>query len=340
MKSSKPSVEPKGTLSTPVVLIMFNRPKLTKITLEAIRKVNPQQLFVVSDGPRIKYPDEKLLVDACRNLVDSIDWPCEVTKIYSSSNMGCRDRISSGLSEVFNLVDRAIILEDDCLPNESFFYFTQELLDKYASDPRVGLIGGTKLLDFSTGDSNSYFFSRHPQIWGWATWARVWKNYDVRVRDWPKMRKTPFLRENLVSKNAMENWKQNFNLVFWRKIDTWDYQLVFNLWKNRMLSIVPNSNLVTNLGFGESATHTLDESSPFAALPVDELRWPLSHPESVSVNEKADLLSESRLFQASRVVRMQFLIYHFAPRFVKKLAAFLRKQIKSRLNNSNLTTKA
>ena len=329
MESVESYLETQTSLSTPVVLIMFNRPELTKLTLAAIRRVRPEKLFVVSDGARATHPEEKNLVEACRDLISAIDWPCEITRIYSNSNMGCRDRIASGLSHVFELVDRAIILEDDCLPNDSFFFFTQELLGRYANDSRVGLIGGTRLLDFRTDDPTSYFFSKHPQIWGWATWSRVWREYNVRMSDWPEMRKTTFLAENLETKKAIANWRQNFNLVFWRKIDTWDYQFVYTLWKNKMLSIVPTSNLVSNLGFGESATHTLDSTSPFSALPAGAISWPLTHPKSVSVNKNADHLSEMTLFQSSGLRRLQLVVYHFSPSVVKKFVASLRNFVKS-----------
>ena len=306
-------------ITTPVVLIMFNRPELTRLTLAAIGRVKPSKLFVISDGPRASRDEDKDLVKECRGLLSLIDWPCEITKIFASSNMGCRDRIASGLTKVFESVDRAIVIEDDCLPNDSFFYFTQELLERYKDELSVGLISGTAFIDFSDQIPNSYFFSRHPKIWGWATWARVWKSYNSRISNWPELKETSLLRDNLRTRKGAATWRQNFNLVFWKRLDTWDYQLVLNLWRNNLLSVVPKANLVSNIGFGGEATHTLDPSSPFSALPTQEIEWPLDHPSTISANDQADLLSELRLFQRSWISRSQLALYFFFPKFLRQL---------------------
>lgn len=327
MKSDETLNHQPHQITAPVVLIMFNRPELTRMTLAAIGKVKPPKLFVISDGPRASREDDKILVKACRDLIRSIDWPCEVKEIFANSNMGCRDRIASGLAEVFESVDRAIILEDDCLPNESFFYFTQELLERYKDEPSVGLIGGTALLDFDGEVSSSYFFSKYPKIWGWATWARVWKSYDSEIPRWPNLRETSILRDNLHTRKGVATWRQNLNLVFLRKIDTWDYQLVLNLWQNKQLSVIPKNNLVSNLGFGGEATHTLDASSPFSALPTKEMEWPIRHPTSVSANEQADRFSELKLFQRSWFSRSQLALFSFAPIILRDFIERIHKRL-------------
>ena len=321
MDSRKIAIEPPTPLSTPVVLIMFNRPQLAILTLEAIRKVRPKKLFVIIDGPRSNRPNDKGLVESCRNLLALVDWPCDLVTISSSSNMGCRDRISSGLTEVFRSVDRAIILEDDCLPNISFFYFTQELLERFKDEPRIGLIAGTSTPNSNSEIQESYYFTKHAQIWGWATWSRVWSTYDVDIKEWPKIRKSSFLKENLHTKRARATWRQNFNLVFSRKLNTWDYQLVFNLWKHNLLSVTPSSNLISNLGFGAEATHTYNSSSPFSALPTVEIGWPIIHPKSISTKQATEVEIESTRSQRSGPARFQLSLFFLLPSALRDFAS-------------------
>lgn len=288
----------KRVLSSPVVLIFFNRPALTEKVFESIRNARPHKLFLVSDGARQSVPGESDRVSACREIVAKVDWPCEVFWNYSDENLGCRKRVISGLDWVFSQVDRAIILEDDCLPGPDFFRFTDELLEYYESDYRIGLISGTNTLDSLPGVASSYFFSKRPGIWGWATWSRVWREYDGDISDWPSQRKTKLLSENLHTREAIRSWKHGLNGVYKEIIDTWDTQLTYHFFKTGQLSITPSKNLISNIGFGPDATHTTDLNSAAANLATSDIDFPLVHPITYEVNLTFDREQDIRFSPA------------------------------------------
>ena len=283
------------SISSPVVLIFFNRPELTAQVFAKIKEARPPKLFLISDGPRSGTPVEVEKVAASRMVVAEIDWPCEVFRNYSDVNLGCRQRVISGLDWVFSQVDRAIILEDDCLPNSDFFRFTDELLERYAQDERVGSIAGTNPLEhFSNHAGESYSFSRRPDIWGWATWARVWKKYDGDIGDWPAQQKTNLLVENFHNRRAIRYWRLALSGVYKKILDTWDIQLTYHLLKTGQVSVFPVKNLVANIGFGPDATHTLDAKNELANLTTFRMDSPLIHPNSIEVNVKYDKERDSR----------------------------------------------
>jgi len=321
-------------LETPVALIMFNRPEHTKKVLEKIREVRPKKLYVIADGPRADKPRDPELVLGCRRLIDEIDWDCDVVRDFSEHNLGCRERVVSGLSNVFNQEDKAIILEDDCLPSKSFFYFTQSLLNRYADDPRVGSIAGTLPTGISTSGNESYFFSKYPQIWGWGTWSRVWKTYDASVAKWPTLRKTNFLQVKLYSRKAIANWRWNLDRIYKKKIDTWDYQFVFNMWSHNLLTAIPSTNLISNIGFGPDATHTFDTLSKLSNIVSTEIEFPLMHPESVS-ETSVDPVMDSLLFNTSLIEAKIGATLSNSPKWVKLTLLTMRNWARKLLDFKN-----
>ena len=164
------------TLETPVVLIIFNRPDRTKKVFEAIRQAKPTKLLIIADGPREERTGETELCAQTRSIVEKVDWDCDVIKKYADSNLGIKNCIGKeGLPWAFEIAEEAIILEDDCLPNQTFFRFCQELLKKYRYDERVMTISGSNLLVEWKSDIQDYHFSNHFSCWGWASWRRVWQ---------------------------------------------------------------------------------------------------------------------------------------------------------------------
>lgn len=282
--------------AAPIVLIVFNRPAETLILFEEIRKLKPPQLFIVADGPREWKPGEQVLCTKVREIFDNIDWPCQVQKNYSSVNMGCKARVVSGLDWVFEHADKAVILEDDCIPSKSFFEFTNSMLSRYENDPSVGIVNGTTVIT-ETDPGFDYYFSRFPQIWGWATWKRVWKKYDPDVLDWPNLRNTDFLSRWATNYAGVRKWRNSFDAVHQKRIDTWDSQLVFMLWKENLKSLSPTVNLITNIGFGPSATHTFDTSSSSSKLERGSLQNPIRHPLSSEMDISRDRITEIQLFE-------------------------------------------
>ncbi len=264
------------SLQTPVVLIIFNRPSLTKLIFEAIAREKPNTLIVIADGPR---NNEEL--ESCQNareVTEEVNWECEVFRNYSDINLGCRKRVSSGLTWAFSLVEEAIILEDDCLPNNCFFTFCDRLLDYYRHDARVMMISGSNLLENYKIDLQSYLFSYYGSVWGWATWRRAWRKYDENIRLWEDPQVKASLRNIFPNPQNFRERAEKFDAVYAGKIDTWDYQWTFSRLINCGLAITPKANLISNIGFGENATHTINLNSSLANLPRHNLDFPLKHP--------------------------------------------------------------
>lgn len=282
---------------TPVALIIFNRPDSTKRVFEAIRRIKPPKLFVIADGPRADRPDDKEKCAETRLIIDSIDWDCEVFKNYSDINLGCGVRPATGITWVFEQVEEAIILEDDCLPHPSFFDFCQELLEKYRYDERIMHISGDNFQFGRRQEKYSYYFSRYNHIWGWATWRRSWANYDYDMKLWPEIKKTGFLENIFEKKSYSLFWQTTFDNAYkdFNK-NYWDYQWTFACWIQNGLSIIPNVNLVSNIGFNSAATHTKDNESQFANIPTEGMLFPLEHPLYVIRDTERDNLTQSNNF--------------------------------------------
>lgn len=293
-------------LKTPVALIIFKRPDTTRRVFEAIRQARPTKLFVIADGPRADRPDEAEKCAASRAIIEQVDWHCEVLKNYSETNLGCGSRPATGITWVFEQVEEAIVLEDDCLPHPTFFRFCEELLEKYREDTRIMHISGNNF-QFGRSRSNySYYFSRYPHIWGWATWRRAWEKYDFEMKLLPEFIQRNWLDDILKDERYVQYWKQilkeNYQLS---KKSTWDYQWTFNCWTQSGLSILPKINLVSNIGFGLDATHTKKQNNKLANMPLEAIEFPLNHPPFIIQDVKADNFTQQRFFNTNSVLRLK-----------------------------------
>lgn len=283
------------TTQVPVIFIIFNRPDTTRQAFETIRAAKPTKLLVIADGPRPGKPDEADKCAATRAIIEEIDWECELHRNFSETNLGCRRRVASGITWAFGLVDKAIILEDDCLPSPSFFRYCAELLDRYEHDDRVMMVSGNNHLFGHADVSESYYFSRYPHCWGWATWRRAWTKYDLEMSHWPELRDRQLFDQYFRSKSEQYYWEAMFQLVYNGKVDTWDYQWFYTLWANSGVSVTPAQNLVQNIGFHAEATHTHTKwDKVYASLGADEIDFPLSHPTTVLTSSDKDRI-EARL---------------------------------------------
>jgi hypothetical protein len=284
---SSPDIKPAARpLTTPIGFFVFNRPDYTRRVLEVIRQAKPQEIFLVADGPRPNHPGESALCQEVREtLEEGINWPCAVRRDFSEKNLGCAERISSGLRWVFDQVDRAIILEDDCLPDPTFFTFSQELLARYEDDPKIGMIAGTNYRSTGSLRSESYFFSRHGSIWGWATWRRAFAGYEATMADWRNSVKPGDLGSHWGDWRSRLLHRTMFDLCREGAVKTWDIPWVFHLARNRMLSIVPRVNLVTNIGVSGTRGRGGDRNNN---LPTQPMTFPLNHPEEASPETQYD----------------------------------------------------
>jgi hypothetical protein len=270
-------------LQTPVVFMVFNRPATTRAVFRAIAAAQPRTLLIVADGPRRSRPGDEELCEEVRAIVSQVDWPCQVLTNFADSNLGCEERVVSGITWAFSQVGEAIILEDDCLPHETFFPFCQELLERYRGDSRIGMISGNNHVAPRFTTPYSYYFSRLPHIWGWATWRSAWQRYDRSLSHWPAIKRDDVLREILSNEAEVKDRTTGFDSFHaGRGLDTWDAQWLYTVLINSMLSIVPSVNMVRNIGFGPDATHTLrDPSAKMSALLANPMDSPLRHPPYV-----------------------------------------------------------
>ncbi|MFD1466652.1 nucleotide-diphospho-sugar transferase [Hymenobacter caeli] len=272
---------------TPILLLIFNRLETTVSVLEAIRSIKPKQLFIAADGPRESKLGENDLCNKIRNLVEeSIDWPCDVHKLYRSENLGCGLAVSSAIDWFFSIVDMGIILEDDTLPNETFFKYCQSLLIQYKDDDEVMHICGSNLQCGLKRGNYSYYFSKYPLVWGWATWKSSWNKYSFTIGDSVDQIKDN-LSQSIYDSNELDFYVNALMSVKNKQIDTWDYQWLYTLLKFKGISIVPCFNLITNTGFNQSASHTIQAPYWYKYNVVKPIISINSNPTK-KINEKAD----------------------------------------------------
>jgi len=266
LKFKKIKSKQKAKFTTPILFMIFNRQDTTQTVFGRIKQIKPKYLYVAADGPRPDRPDESIKCQQTRNIINQIDWECELKTLYRKVNFGCGNSVYRAITWFFNNVKEGIILEDDCLPDISFFNYCQTMLQKYENDNRITHINGTSFVKKPIGCKDSYYYSKFFHVWGWATWRRAWENYDFNISTYPKF-KDQNLISSLFTKNAIQqHWISNFNLVYTHQLDTWDYQWVYSNLTNHGLAIMPFKNLVSNIGFDEEATHTIDKNSALSNL--------------------------------------------------------------------------
>lgn len=272
-------------VKTPIAFFIYNRPALTKKVFAEIAKARPSKLFIVADGPSTNSNSQ--LCEEARQITYEINWPCEVRRNFSDIKLGCRRRISSGINWVFSQVEEIILIEDDILPHPSFFRYCDEMLERYRNNQQVMMVAGTNLFQIPHPE-HSYFFSRYPGIWGWALWRRAWEKYDVNIGDWPLRKKgheiSKYFTDSLERKIFSAQWDD----IYFEGFDTWDYQWDYCRLFSHGIGIVPGQNLITNLGWGADATHTRDENSSLAKLPISNLEFPLKHPPNIELYKRYD----------------------------------------------------
>jgi hypothetical protein len=286
-------------MQTPVTFLVFNRPDLTAQVFARIRAARPPKLLIVCDGPRPNRPDDAVKVAAVRKVIDDgIDWPCQVFRNFAEQNLGCRNRIASGLTWAFEQVEESIILEDDCLPDPSFFTFAEAMLARFRDDPQVMHVSGNNLTAPHRRSPHAYWFSHHPWIWGWATWRRAWRQYDADMRTWDERRAA--LDASFASEHERAFWVAAYDDARrdLTKAGTWDFPWVYTCRSLGGLCVFPRENLIENLGFGGDSTHTSKEMNRLR-LPTRDL-GPIDHPAHRGVDRYADDLL-TRIYAGEKI---------------------------------------
>lgn len=287
---------------SPILLLTFNRLETTKKVFAAIREVKPTKLYFASDGPRESRANELEEVKKVRNfLLNSVDWDCEIKTLFQDKNLGCGKAVSTALNWFFESEEMGIILEDDCLPSISFFRFCDELLEKYLDDERIMHISGDNFQDGMIRGNATYYFSKISHVWGWATWRRAWKFYDFEMQSLNNFIEKKIGYNIWKNKRIVNYWIKQFKKVADNKIDTWDYQWNYCLLVNNGLSILPNFNLVENIGFHPEATHTKEIG--FKNL-RNEISFPLKHPNFFVPDMKADSYTFKKHFKQKILTKL------------------------------------
>lgn len=300
---------------TPILFLIFNRPEITQIVFEEIKRQKPKYLYVAADGARSGFLEDIDKCKATRKLViEGVDWDCEVKTLFRDENLGCGIAVSEAITWFFDNVEQGIILEDDCLPHHSFFGYCETLLERYKEDERVYGITGNNFQDGISRGNSSYYFSRYFHIWGWASWRRAWIRYDYDLEHLEKFNKNKIIYKIDKRKIFEKYWISIFKKTTNKEIDTWDYQLQFSLWNNDGLVVTPNVNLISNIGFGKEATHTTG-SSPFAKMDTKDI-GELIHPKQIEVNKKADRYVSDSAYNIQKSRKHSF---KFLKSFVKKV---------------------
>ena len=277
--------------TTPIALFIYNRPQKAKTVLNRISTAEPEKLLIVADGPAPGDEADRRRCRRTRELVEkNINWDCEVKKNYANSNLGLRQRFATGLEWIFSNNERAIILEDDCVPVESFFYFCNRMLEEYEDDERIMDISGTNYLGTWKDDQQDFHFSMYGGIWGWATWRRTWEWYDPDMELWGDEEVRNRIADYIADNDQFGYLKYIYEKVYNNRLETWDYQWGFARHRNSALSVVPSRNLVTNIGFGADATNTTesDSESEWSNLPAKNIEFPIQTNDFVAVDREYD----------------------------------------------------
>jgi len=292
-------------MDTPVLLIHFNRPESTRRQIEALSKVRPKTVWVLSDGARPERAGEAKAVEEVRGLFAKLPWDCRPNLVRRETNFGLRRNIAEGLSDFLEVCGEGIVLEDDCIPDPSFFRFCAEMLDRYRDDPRIFAISGYTGFGGDCEIPASYGFSNYFSCWGWATWKRAWARYDGEMEayrnpeTWRSIERRihPKLRQRLY-------WRMIFNRVLRGKTESWAYRFQLTQWSNEGLAVFPKANLVENVGFETDATNTAGMKE--RKIPAGGLDFPLEHPDRVEADANLDRWIEDHWHSKSYSVRMRW----------------------------------
>lgn len=304
--------------TVPISFHIFNRPETTRKVFKEIKRIKPCQLFITADGPRKHVVSDDDNCKKTRAIIDEIDWECEVFTNFSSVNKGSYQSTSEGITWVFKHVTKAIILEDDCVPHPSFFQFCHQLLNYYENDERIALISGNNFQLAGNKTPYSYYFSRYTHIWGWATWKRTWDKVDLTMQYWPEFRDMKGLNAIFSRKHEQQHWYQLYQAMYeGKKGPHWDYQLSLSTYMNNSLTVLPNTNLISNIGFGEDAANCKKQSD-FHSLTTQAMNFPLHHPPFINRYVDADDFTERNIFSRS-------IIYFFTTKLINYLPSYLRQ---------------
>ena len=298
------------TTKSPVLLLLFNRLEHSKLVFEEVRNAKPNKLYIAIDGPRTNNEEDKVKINLIKDFIlSNIDWNCNVKTLFRNSNLGCKNAVSSAITWFFEHENMGIILEDDCLPLNSFFSFCDELLFKYEYDERVRHISGVNYLNSKIEIAETYYFSKFTHVWGWASWKRVWKDYSKDILKEYDLNKFSKIYNIYPDRKICDAIIKELKRVQIEKINTWDYQYLFLNFINNGLTIIPKYSLVKNIGFDFESTHT--RFNPYYMRELKNINH-ISHPSEMIPSIDFDLMSLRNMYN---LTFKRKLYYHFSLKF-------------------------
>lgn len=306
MEINKDELGTQKYFNTPILFIVFNRPDCTQKVFNVIKEMKPRYLFISADGPRTGHESDKEKCEQVKQIIENgIDWDCEIKTLFRKENLGCGKAVSSAITWFFENIEQGIILEDDCLPDKSFFRFCEELLEKYKYDTKVSHISGFNFMSKKElANEASYFFSQYAAIWGWASWRRAWKDYDFYITTW-KLKSFKQKIYNRFSFFQMLSIRDSFDAMYNQKMDTWDFQWWYLCLVTDTVGVVPTVNLIQNIGFNTDATHTHEFNEEISILEAGEILFPLIHNNLKAVKQEYDNVMFCRFHKqkASNIIK-------------------------------------
>lgn len=295
--SSEQQFIPLKPLNTAVLFLVFNRLDTTQQVFQSIRQAQPPRLYIAADGARKDKEGEAEKVQAIRDyILENIDWSCEVKTLFREENLGCGESLNQAISWFFDYEEYGIIIEDDCLPVQSFYWFCEEILLKYINDDRIGIVVGTNHISEEFALDKDYSFTKYKACWGWASWRRAWKYMDFSMQWRASTQAADIIRNMGPGRKTIKYYKEALKYIDNKQVDTWDWHWFFSLSAQNQLCVFPKYNLVSNLGFGDDATHTFG-TAPTAFLKVKDLNFPLKHPDFVLADFRYDICYEKKVIK-------------------------------------------
>ena len=275
-------------MKTPLLLLLFNRPKETSILFDKLKEIKPKRIYINQDGPRINNIEDKYLCEQVRKIVHEKKWDYEIVEKINTRNLGCRKSVSEGINWFFDNENKGIILEDDCVPSSSFFMFSEKMLKKYENDDEIFLISGSNFQKNKIIGDGDYYFSKYAHCWGWSTWGRAWKKYDKDLKFWQNWKQSNNWKNFHKNRFERKYWTKIFNKVENNKIDSWAYVWLASVWYNKGLTITPNLNLIQNIGFNINATSTVSSNTEYNIAKEQDMNSSIKDPSKKMANILAD----------------------------------------------------
>lgn len=275
-------------MNVPVLYLVFNRPIHTKQSFHELRKLKPRYLYVGADGAREGNKSDEVNCAQVRKIVKEIDWECTPHFLFNDQNLGTKVAVSNAINWFFKNVEEGIIMEDDCIPDPSFYSFAEEMLQLYRNDERIMHINGTNFLKGKRlVKESTYYFSNFCHVWGWASWRRAWDKYDVAMKDFQSIPRKDLIESISDDPRVSGYWYGCLDAVYRGKIDTWDFQWYYAFWKNKGYAITPSMNMVSNIGFDMAGTRTVSKFNRFSKMKRFPMRKIVA-PEKVVKDSRAD----------------------------------------------------